>query len=162
MDPGMFLSLATQALLFLAECSSMMEAPALFLADLQADVGSLAQCKQDGVQNCRAVTINLEYLESSIKPGDSLHFISGSDISMKLQRPPSKSSSGTLSYSFSLSDGGEATVTVRPSSEPSTGHSVFASIKPLTGPVIFSVEAWGKGCNVLYERDFGYFNQFED
>merc|ERR1712008_646450 len=88
------------------------------------------QCQQAGVSNCLAVKINYEYLATSVQPGDSLGFISGSALSMKLRRAPSGSSSSSLSYSFSLSDGGEGTVTVR----PHTG-SVFASVRPLTGAV---------------------------
>ena len=80
----------------------------------------------------------------------------------QLRRAPTVSPSGTMSYSFSLCDGGEGMVTVRPNKETGTGASVFASIKPVTGTVIYSVEACGQGCNVLYERDIAYFNQFED
>merc|ERR1712002_1111075 len=43
----------------------------------------------------------------------------------------------------------------------STG-SVFASIRPNTGPVIFYVEACGQGCTVMYQRQKSFFNQFTD
>lgn len=137
------------------------EVPTLFSSDLSREVSQTAQCKQAGVTNCRAVTINLEQLET-VNPGDEINFISGVDLSMKLRRAPSGSASSTMSYSFSLLDGGEGTVTVRPNKSVDTAPSVFASIKPVTGSVIYSVEACGRGCNVLYERDSDYFNQFED
>ena len=120
------------------------------------------QCQQAGVSNCLAVKINYEYLATSVQPGDSLGFMSGSALSMKLMRAPSGSSSSSLSYIFSLSDGGEGTVSVRPNTGTRTGAAVFASVKPLTGRVMFSVESCGQGCNVLYERDSGFFNQFQD
>merc|ERR1712008_647722 len=129
----------------------------LFIADLTRDVSRTVQCQQAGVSNCLAVKINYEYLATSVQPGDSLGFMSGSALSMKLRRAPSGSSSSSLSYSFSLSDGGEGTVTVR----PRTG-SVFASVRPLTGAIMFAVESCGQACNVMYQRDTGYFNQFKD
>merc|ERR1712008_120507 len=129
----------------------------LFTADLTRDVSRTVQCRQAGVSNCLAVKINYEYLATSVQPGDFLDFMSGSALSMKLRRPPSGSSSSSLSYSFSLSDGGEGTVTVR----PRTG-SVFASVRPLTGAIMFAVESCGQACNVMYQRDTGYFNQFKD
>jgi len=136
--------------------------PYLFVVNRARDVSNTVQCKQDGVKNCRAVTINLNYLESSFNPGDSVNFITRTDFSMKLRHAPSGSPTSTMSYSFSLSDGGEATVTVRPNKGTATGPSVYASIKPISGTVMYSVESCGQGCNVLYERDFGFFNQFED
>jgi len=128
----------------------------LLESDSTRDVSKTAQCRQAGVQNCRAVRINQELLQS-LNPGDSINLIEGVDISMKLRRTPSGSPSSTLSYSFSLPSGGEGTVTMR----PSTG-SVFASIKPLSGSVSFTVESCGQGCNTLYERDSQFFNQFKD
>merc|ERR1711892_491703 len=117
----------------------------LFIADPTRDVSRTVQCQQAGVSNCLAVKINYEYLATSVQPGDSLGFMSGSALSMKLRRAPSGSSSSSLSYIFSLSDGGEGTVTVR----PHTG-SVFASVRPLTGAVMFAVESCGQACTVLY------------
>ena len=72
------------------------------------------------------------------------------------------SSSGSESYSFSLSDGGEGMVTVRPREDPAIQPAVFASIKPVTGAVMYFIESCGQGCNVIFERDRGYFNQFQD
>jgi len=159
------LELTAQALLLLlAEygLSSESGAPPLLKADLTRDVSARGQCMQDGVKNCRAVIINFDYLKTNIQPGDSLYFIAGSDLSMKLQRPPMISSSGSESYSFSLSDGGEGMITVKHRNTPGIQPAVFASIKPATGSVMYSVESCGQGCNVIYERDRGYFNQFQD
>merc|ERR1711915_402433 len=135
------------------------EAISLFEEDLEKNVADIIQCKQEGVLNCRAVSINLDYLKAKLKSGDSIEFLESSEISMKLRRDPTVSSSGSESFSFSLADGGEAIVTVK-ANEKST--SVFATIKPVTGNVTYAVESCGGGCNVLYERDIGYFNQFVD
>ena len=58
--------------------------PTLFSSELSQDVSQTAQCKQAGVTNCRAVTINLELLETVVNPGDEINFISGVDLSMKV------------------------------------------------------------------------------
>ena len=142
-------------------------------SDSSRDVSKTAQCRQSGVQNCRAVTVNMESLQQSLNPGDSINLIQGLDLSLKvhldkdvsitynpylqLRRAPTGSPTSTLSYSFSLSDGGEATLTMR----PSTG-AVFASIKPVTGSAIYTVEPCGQGCNLLYKRDNQFFNKFQD
>ena len=115
----------------------------------------------------------MESLQQSLNPGDSINLIQGLDLSLKvhldkdvsitynpylqLRRAPTGSPTSTLSYSFSLSDGGEATLTMR----PSTG-AVFASIKPVTGSAIYTVEPCGQGCNLLYKRDNRFFNKFQD
>jgi len=129
----------------------------IFREDTNKDVSGTAQCNQDGVSNCRAVTINSDFLVNQLRIGEAVKFLPGINISMKLRRPPTGSVSNTLSYSFSLSDGGEASLTIRPRS-----NSVFASIRPITGSVTYSVESCGSNCNVLYERDINYFNQFQD
>ena len=58
--------------------------PPLFSSDLSRDVSQTVQCKQAGVTNCRAVTINLELLETAVTPGDEINFISGVDLSMQV------------------------------------------------------------------------------
>merc|ERR1712013_208018 len=145
-------------LVFLAALRSC-TTPGVFLlqSDSSRDVSKTAQCRQSGVQNCRAVTVNMEYLEQSLNPGDSINLIQGLDLSLKLRRAPTGSHTSTLSCSFSLSDGGEATLTMR----PSTG-AVFASIKPVTGSALYTVEPCGQGCNLLYKRDNQFFNKFQD
>merc|ERR1712014_464444 len=67
---------------------------------------------QDGVSNCRAVTVNSDFLVNQLRIGEAVKFLPGINISMKLRRPPTGSVSNTLSYSFSLSDGGEASLTI--------------------------------------------------
>merc|ERR1711915_808392 len=129
----------------------------IFREDINKDVSQTAQCNQGGVSKCRAVTVNSDLLVNQLRIGESVKFLPGINLSMKLRRPPTGSVSNTLSYSFSLSDGGEVSLTIRPRS-----NSVFASIRPITGSVHYSVESCGSNCNVLYERDINYFNQFQD
>merc|ERR1711920_666948 len=129
----------------------------IFREDINKDVSRTAQCNQGGVSKCRAVTVNSDFLVNQLQIGEFVKFLPSINISMKLRRPPTGSVSNTLSYSFSLSDGGEASLTIRPRS-----NSVFASIRPITGSVNYSVESCGSNCNVLYERDINYFNQFQD
>jgi len=136
------------------------EAPALFSPSPRA-VRQTVQCRQAGVTTCQAVNINLEYLQT-LKPGHSVRFSQEHQLSMKLRRVPSGSLSSTLHYSFSLPAGGEGTVTVKPNKGSGTAPSVFASIRPGTGSAIFFVEACGQGCNVLYQRNRDFFNQFQD
>merc|ERR1719309_657569 len=132
----------------------------LFWEDMTRDVADEIQCKQRGVEKCRAVGINYNYLKEQMKPGDSIQFLPGLDITLKLQRDPTRSRIGSESYSFDLAKAGEATVTVGNTNRKVP--TVFASIHPYTENVTYHVESCGKGCNVLYERDIHYFNQFED
>ena len=71
----------------------------LFSVDPTREVGGTAQCRQEGVTNCRAVSINLEYLQDNISPGDSINFIPGVELSMKVTLI--KLMIQILSYSFS-------------------------------------------------------------
>ena len=71
----------------------------LFSVDPTREVGETAQCRQEGVTNCRAVSINLEYLQDNISPGDSINFIPGVELSMKVTLV--KLMIQILSYSFS-------------------------------------------------------------
>jgi len=146
--------------LFCTDVDQDNTAPTLLEIDLTQNVTNTVQCRQEGVKNCRAVTLNMEYLKMLAKPGDSIEFLDGANVSMSLRRAPLGSS--TLSYSFNLSDGGEATVLVRPNIDKTEGPSVYASVKPVTGNSIYNVESCGQGCNVIYERDIEYFNKFQD
>merc|ERR1712013_390939 len=116
------------------------------------DVSQTAQCRQAGVSDCVAVSMNYQHLDTV---GQSISLIEGSGVTMNLRHPPTGSSS--LSYNFSLADGGEGIVTVR-----HNAGSVFASIRPNTGPVLFYIEACGQGCTVMYQRQKSFFNQFTD
>ena len=78
-------------------------------------------------------------------------------MELEVVRGPADQSSPTLSYQFSLTDGGDGSLTYRPATSASQG--VF---RPTTGSVHYTVEACGDGCNVIYERDSDYFSQFED
>merc|ERR1712240_864835 len=124
----------------------------LFTRHTGKDVSNTVQCRQTGVTQCIPVTINYHLLDTV---GQSISLLQGSGVTINITQPPR--GSDTLSYTFSLDDGGEGTVTVR----QSTG-SVFASIRPNTGPVIFYVEACGQGCTVMYQRQKSFFNQFTD
>ena len=124
----------------------------LFTRQTGKDVSNTVQCRQTGVTQCIPVTINHHLLDTV---GQSIGLLQGSGVTINITQPPR--GSDTLSYTFSLDDGGEGTVTVR----QSTG-SVFASIRPNTGPVIFYVEACGQGCTVMYQRQKSFFNQFTD
>lgn len=131
-------------------------APSLFTENSQRDVSGTAQCRQDGVIGCRAVTLDMKALQAAQPEGPAFSLLpSLPDLLLTLRSPPSQGE--IQSYSFSLADGGEATFTVRPSS-----GAVYGSIRPLIGDKIYAMESCGEDCNVLLERDRNYFNQFED
>merc|ERR1712013_200750 len=43
-----------------------------------------------------------------------------------------------------------------------TSGSMYGAVKPLEGPVHYTLESCGQGCSVLIERSSDWFNQFED
>merc|ERR1711973_884209 len=55
-----------------------------------------------------------------------------------------------------LTDGGEGNIVV------GTSGSMYGSVKPLEGPVHYTLESCGQGCSVLIERSSDWFNQFQD
>jgi len=119
------------------------------------------QCTEEGRRNCRQVDINLPFLEdfkSSVNPSrvDRVNLLQGSDVRLTLSSF-STARTGSTSYVFTVDEGGEAIVTVG-----RNGDSMFGSIKPDEGGVHYFVENCGVNCNVLYERDSGFFNQFVD
>jgi len=131
----------------------------LFTVDPSKNAEEIAQCSSEGAQNCRAVKLNPEHL-SSASPRDSqfLKLLAGSDVEMEVVRGPADLSSDTLSYVFRLTDGGEGTLTIRQSTS-----AAYGSFKPISGSVHYIVEkCQGDGCNVIYERDSNFFNNFED
>jgi len=133
----------------------------LFKEDLTRDVSGKVQCKQTGVQNCRAVILNLEALRG-LKQGDTVGFTSIHSFPMVLKRAPT-TGSHSLSYVFSLDTWGEAIITVSSNkNSDNTAPSVYGSVKPLSGSVNYFLESCGANCNVLYERSVDFFNQFED
>jgi len=120
----------------------------------QRDTSNIIQCKQAGVQNCRAVEVNLDYLKSN--PG-SVNLLEGSDIILQPRGPPSTSPSGSLFYTFQTTDGGDASMTIN----PKTG-GVYGSIRPLTGAVDYNFEAVSPSGSVIYERSKSFFHGMED
>jgi hypothetical protein len=131
----------------------------LFQPEPGRDVSSTAQCQQNGVQNCRAVAVD-KALARTLKVGEMVSFLLGTNIEMTLLST-STSTSGSLSLTFSLSDGSQATITVGADRTGSTSPSVYATVRPIQGP-IYNVESCGVNCNVLYERSADFFNQYED
>jgi len=108
------------------------------------------------VTACRRVRIDFERLKA-LKAGDRLALLPGHGVTLELRRDPKLTSSGGLSLPFLIGDGGEANVVVTKSG------SMYGSIRPLSGNVIYAIEACkGEGCTVLYERPSDFFNQFED
>jgi len=130
----------------------------LFTEDPSKDKSSIPQCNQDGVENCRAVTINNGLLTSKVPSEQFIKLIQGTNIELQLKgNPTAGSSPGRQSYRFSLTDGGEASMTVN-----SKTGGVYGTIRPLTGDYLYTLEAAFGGGSVLYQRNKNYFNQFED
>jgi len=131
----------------------------LFTVDSTKNVEEIVQCSNDGAKNCKAVKLNANHLSStSTTDSQFLKLLPGSDVELEVVRGPADLSSDTLSYVFRLTDGGEGTLTVRQSTS-----KAYGSFKPIKGSVHYSVEACsGDGCNVIYERDRNFFNNFED
>merc|ERR1711963_50836 len=114
------------------------------------------QCIQEGVTSCRRVRVDFDRLKT-LKRGDRLALLPGHGVTLELQRDPEETASGGISLSFSIGDGGEANVVV------SKSGAMYGSIRPLSGDVIFAIEACkGEGCIVLLERPSDYFNDFKD
>jgi len=113
-----------------------------------------AQCKQAGVTRCRGV-ITWEMLRS-LKAGATMDLVADEGVLMTLRRDPEVTTSGGVSLSFLLNDGGEGNIVV------GTNGSMYGSIKPLTGSVHYTLESCGQGCAVLMERPSDWFNQFQD
>merc|ERR1711941_114070 len=114
----------------------------------------------DGARNCQAVILHPSQLSPSAQSGSQfLKLLPGSEVELEVVRGPADLSSDTLSYVFRLTDGGEGTLTIRQSTS-----AAYGSFKPISGSVHYNVEACtsGEGCNVIYERDSNFFNNFED
>merc|ERR1719190_321333 len=126
--------------------------PLSLLEEVSLRDGTVVQCLQDGVTKCTGVRIAAEL--SQLRAGANLSFLAGTGITVRLRRDPAVSSSST-SLSLSLEDGGEGTIVV------GRGGAVYGSINPATGSLIYALEACGKDCNVLLQRDRQFFNQFK-
>jgi len=131
----------------------------LFTVDSTKNTEEIVQCSTEGARNCKAVRLNLQHLSpASTTDSTFLKLLEGSEVEMQLVRGPADPSSDSLSYVFRLTDGGEGILTVRQST--STAYGTF---KPINGAVHYNVEACkGEGCNVIFERDSNFFNNFED
>jgi len=147
-------SLCTQR--FCIDVEAFREDRYLFTVDSSKNTEEILQCKADGARNCRAVRLNPSLL-SSPPSSQFLKLLSGSDVELQILRGPADLSSPTLNYQFSLTDGGDGSLTYRQSTSAAIG-----SFRPTTGSVHYTVESCGDGCNVIYERDSDYFNQFQD
>ena len=56
----------------------------LFSEDTSRDAGSIVQCQQSGVSNCRPVTIATDHLTNTLQLGQFVKLIAGSDIEMQV------------------------------------------------------------------------------
>jgi len=134
--------------------------PVLFEVDTERNVSNTVQCNQDQVLSCKAVKLDTVLLQS-LTPGSVVMLLNDTDFTMELVSPPSVSNLPSISYSFILSTGGEATLTTRQGGGLAIQPSVYASIHTYT-KWIYNVESCGTNCTVMYRRDANYFNQFED
>jgi len=116
---------------------------------------SISQCQGEGKENCQTVNINNNVLDN-LNIGDKVALLPGLDVDLTLKQPPTQGSSST-SFVFTVGQFGEAILT-----RGNNRSSMFGSIKPGTGNVDYSIENCGDGCNVIYQRDSGFFNQFKD
>merc|ERR1711882_4 len=110
-----------------------------------------AQCKQAGVTRCRGVITQSSL--RSLKAGYTMGLGASEPVLMTLRRDPEVTTSGGVSLSFVLNDGGEGNVVV------GTNGSMYGSIKPLTGSVHYTLESCGRGSPVLIERPSDWFNK---
>jgi len=123
----------------------------LLEADNSKDVQKISQCKQEAVNNCESVKVDLD-LVRSVKTGDVVHLMENSNISMRV------SSVSSSSVQFQVVGGGEATLTTG----GQTSSSVYGTVRPHGAGVIFYIESCGEDCSVLYQRSLDFFNDQED
>jgi len=135
--------------------------PPLLKLKLEANMSNTPQCLKEEIISCRGVQLDTDLIES-LTPGRIVMFLEGTtDFTMELLYSSTSSTSSSVSYSFILSKGGSATMTVKPSADPEKEPSVFASINT-HGKWIYFVESCGDDCTLVYQRDRDYFNKFED
>jgi len=131
--------------------------PSLFTAVADPSARSLVQCTGEGKTSCKKINIDKNVLDD-LRVGDKVKLLEDLPVTLSLRFDPDHGSSTTsTSYIFTTGDGGEALITVgndRP--------SVYGSVKPSTGDVHYVMESCGNNCNIMAERDAGYFNNFED
>merc|ERR1711963_1346386 len=88
--------------------------------------------------------------------GAKLDLLQAGDVHMTLRRDPEVTTSGGVSLALALADGGEGNIVV------GTSGSMYGAVRPLEGPVHYTLESCGQGCSVLIERASDWFNQFQD
>merc|ERR550532_1964052 len=118
------------------------------------EASDASQCQQAGVTRCRGVIIS--DVVKTLKAGAKLDLLQAGDVHMTLRRDPEVTTSGGVSLALALTDGGEGNIVV------GTSGSMYGAVKPLEGPVHYTLESCGQGCSVLIERASDWFNQFED
>jgi len=149
------ISLCTQR--FCIDVESFRKDQYLFTVDSSRNTEDIIQCQAAGARNCKAVRLDPSQLSSSPSSSQFLILLPGSQVELQVVRRPEDLSGETLNYQFSLTDGGSGSLTFRPSTS-----AVYGSFKPISGSVHYELQSCGDGCNVIYERDSNYFNQFED
>merc|ERR1712013_108989 len=92
----------------------------------------------------------------TLRAGAKLDLLQAGDVHMTLRRDPEVPTGGGVSLALALTDGGEGNIVV------GTSGSMYGAVKPLEGPVHYTLESCGQGCSVLIERSSDWFNQFED
>jgi len=129
-------------------------APRTTLLLVVEEASDASQCQQAGVTRCRGVIIS--DVVKTLKAGAKLDLLQAGDVHMTLRRDPEVTTSGGVSLALALTDGGEGNIVV------GTSGSMYGAVKPLEGPVHYTLESCGQGCSVLIERASDWFNQFED
>merc|ERR1712223_266547 len=107
-------------------------APRTTLLLVVEEASDASQCQQAGVTRCRGVVIS--DVVKTLKSGAMLDLLLAGDVHMTLRRDP----------------------------EVATSGSMYGAVKPLEGPVHYTLESCGQGCSVLIERASDWFNQFQD
>jgi len=108
----------------------------------------------DGVEKCTAVMGDMVFMRS-LKAGTKLTLLPDI-LPMEVRRNVEDTISGWFSLSFSTDDGGEASLIV------GTNGSIYGSVNPGSGDILYAIEPCGEGCNVLLQRNRSYFNNLED
>merc|ERR1711892_1044090 len=94
--------------LFLTSSAGDLTDDALFTPHRVEDVDEISQCRQLGVESCKSVSVNIDWLETSATIGDSIEFIAGTGVDLTLRGISPGSSQDSHSYGFSLEDGGDS------------------------------------------------------
>merc|ERR1711982_128214 len=129
----------------------------LFTEYPSKDKSSIPQCNQEGVENCRAVTINNNLLTSKVPSQQFIKLIQGTDIELQLKGSPTSGSSPGRKLQV-LPDRWRRSLH---DSQLQDWRSLW-NCEALTGDYHYTLEAAFGGGSVLFQRNKNYFNQFED